>query len=217
MKGSSTSWNVSRSPETTTTGIFASRPQVASVASTSSASKRSTPRTGMCSVSHMVANEVELVLDLRRGLGSSALVVLGQLVAKRASREIEGDGDSARGFWDPTSDTSIEAKPCSAFVTTPADVWISTGSAKNARKASDMPSSSTSGRWSASLDVSANELTLKDLLGNVTHARSSAHGGLLDHFEGRGLVESSLGHERFLSRAGRSRESRSCHRRSACR
>ncbi len=39
-----------------------------------------------------VADEFELVLDLRRRLGPSALVVLHHHVAKRATREVEGDG-----------------------------------------------------------------------------------------------------------------------------
>ncbi len=43
-----------------------------------------------------VANQFELVLDLRRGLGPSALVVLDHHVAKRAARKVEGHGQRAR-------------------------------------------------------------------------------------------------------------------------
>src|SRR5580658_93887 len=72
---------------------------------------------------------------------------------------------------------------------------MSTGSAKNARKASDMPSNSNSGRWSVS---SANEFALQDLLGHVAHTCSRAHGRLLNHFEGFCLVHAALSHEEFL-------------------
>ncbi len=103
---------------------------------------------------------------------------------------------NARGFWLRTSDSNIAAKPCNAFVTRPSEVAMSVGNAKKARKASDMPSNNTRGRWSFA--ASANELTLQDLLGDVAHARSPAHRRLLDDLEGRRLVESALLHQHLL-------------------
>src|SRR5487761_361818 len=103
---------------------------------------------------------------------------------------------AARGFWLRTSDKSIAANPCSAFVTSPSEVAISVGSAKKARKASDMPSNSTRGRGSVA--ASANELTFQYLLSDVAHASASAHRRLLDDLEGRRLVESALAHQDLL-------------------
>src|SRR5664280_3308249 len=94
------------------------------------------------------------------------------------------------------SECNIAANPCNAFVTRPSEVAMSVESAKNARNASDIPSNRTSGR---SVFVgSAKKLALQDLLGDVAHARARAHGRLLDHLEGLGLVESSLVHQQLL-------------------
>src|ERR1700720_717821 len=72
---------------------------------------------------------------------------------------------------------------------------MSVGSAKNARKASDIPSNSTRGRWSA---ASTNELTLEYLLSDVAHPRSCAHGGLLNDLESRGLIETAIRHQHLF-------------------
>ena len=42
-----------------------------------------------------IANQFELVLDLGRRLGPTALVVLDHVVAERATREVEGHGERA--------------------------------------------------------------------------------------------------------------------------
>src|SRR5487761_2257931 len=103
---------------------------------------------------------------------------------------------SARGVCVRSNESSMEAKPCSAFVTRPSEVLMSVVSAKNARKASDIPSNSNNGRWSGG--SSANEVTLQDLLGNVAHARSASHRGLLDDLEGRRFVKAPLFHQHLL-------------------
>src|SRR5277367_1060206 len=89
----------------------------------------------------------------------------------------------------------MDAKPCRAFVTRPEDVWISTGRAKKARKANDMPSNSNSGRWSVD---SANEFALQNLLGYVAHPRTCSHGGLLNNLKCLRFVHAALGHQYFL-------------------
>ena len=103
----------------------------------------------MCSVSHIVRMRSNWCSISGGRLGPATLVVLAS--ARRETSRPAGRRrrPAARGFWVPTSETSIEAKPCSAFVTRPEEVWMSVGSAKKARKASDIPSSRTSGRWSA--------------------------------------------------------------------
>src|SRR5664280_3552748 len=73
---------------------------------------------------------------------------------------------------------------------------MSVGSAKKARKARDIPSSSTRGRWSDA--DSANELALQDLLGDIAHACTTTHGRLLNDLKGRRLVEAALLHEHLL-------------------
>ena len=104
---------------------------------------------------------------------------------------------SARGFCVRTSDSSIEAKPCSAFVTSTLggrDVGRQREEgAKGERHPVQQHQGALIGRA-----ASANELTLQDLLGDVTHARATAHRRLLDDLEGRRLVESALLHQHLL-------------------
>src|ERR1700722_1812707 len=99
-------------------------------------------------------------------------------------------------------------KPWTAFVTVPSVVRRSAGTAKNARKTSELPSSRYRAPWSeavtaspspdAGASVSGGEGAVQDLAGNLLHADPAVHCSPLDEREGVELGEVVAVHQDCL-------------------
>src|SRR5271166_1415992 len=106
----------------------------------------------------------------------------------------------AEGRCSRTKKTSIEVKPWTALVTVPSAVARSSGSAKKARKARDMPSRSSSGPepGGGSLIGSGLQFPVDHLLRHVSHPGPRPHRGALDERERVRLAQAAPFHQELL-------------------